>query len=216
MGKISVYLINIIKRKGESELRKNKKDVVEEVQKKEIKCFVLTDNIKPTMLEYLRSCGLNVEKIWSNPEDAIDDMSIIGEEYRLVIIETGTGEFSTISCRDRLVEVIEVATINNSVSIFYTDGALRSSCRLNTSIQHKMVSWSKYKSTIECIASVLKLGELYVCDSSDDEETRKGWLDEPLSKFVARNSDEDKIKTRREFITASDIAGMNICGEEVS
>lgn len=197
-------------------MRKSKEDVVEEAPKKEIRCFVLTDNIKPTMLGYFRSCGLSVEKIWNNPEDAIDDMSIIGDEYRLVIIETGTGEFSTISCRDRLVEVIEVATINNRVSVFYTDGALRSSCRLNTSIQHRMISWNKYKSTIECIASVLKLGELYVCNDTDSEDVKRAWLDEPLSKFVARNSDEGKIKIRREFITASDIADMNICGEEVN
>lgn len=187
-------------------MRRSKKKV-DETPKIPIRCFVLTDCDKPNTLKYLRSCGLAVSKLWNTPEEAIDYLSIMDSEYRLVIIETGTGEFSTVASREKIMEVLEVATVSSKASVFYTDVAIRSSSRLSKRVNSKQIEWKKYRSTIESVASVFNNEEVYIEDYTECESMKhKEWLQEPMHKFVTC----DVVNVNKyKFMTIADLRETN-------
>ena len=89
------------------------------------------------------------------------------EPFKLVIVDTGTGRFSSMGSRKELVDAISLC--EDSIDIFYTDTAIKSELDNYEALSHKNIQWKTYKSTADILAHLLSLheSEKYVYDEDD-------------------------------------------------
>ena len=74
----------------------------------------------------MRESGLNVSRIFKNIADARDELIMQTEPYRLVVVETGLGRFTSTSQRKEIIDLLGICTDEDSrASVFYTDSVLK-------------------------------------------------------------------------------------------
>ena len=132
----------------------------------EVALVILTDRQVPNMYESFRDRGVEVYKIYSNIEDIKLGLLMQSGTCRVVVIETGLGEFTTVKMRDELVDLIGMCDGKEKrLTVFYTDSMIKTD---SSGISPNNTTWEHYKSMSACIDRLLKYKERYASDDTRD------------------------------------------------
>lgn len=133
--------------------------------------FIISDKVFSGMLGYFRHYGSKVSKIFSNIEEAKNELMMQVDPCKIVVIDSGTGRFTGMSARNQLLELMSLSDNENRVAIFYTDSVIREEARNHSDIQEKDITWHNFKNMAGVLAVLLQnlKKENYVYDSPDSD-----------------------------------------------
>ncbi len=143
-----------------------------EEKEKDYVLYIIIDRKNPELLKYLRQLGINVSKIFTSIPDAKDSLLMQVEPSKIVIVDTGTGRFSTMSQRKEILDLMGIADEDAMISVYQTDSVLKSEVKYMESLDNKDIHWHKYRSTADVAAHLLqnKGRENYIFDKEDMDE----------------------------------------------
>ena len=180
------------KKKKEKKAKTDKKKAAKESENAEEKpvetvedvvLYIITDRHLPNMLQYYRERGVNVSNIFDNIEDARSALILNIEKSRLVILDTGMGQFSNMGTRRQIIDLIGISDEENRISVYYTDSVIKSEVEYSDEVMGREISWHKYKSTADVVAHILKhKNEHYVLDfnaDKDGSDSKPVYMDRP-------------------------------------
>lgn len=124
--------------------------------KKDYVLYMIIDKPIDGMLQYFRSYGLNVSKIFGNIADARNALMMQVNPARIVIVDTGNGSFNSMSARKQVIDIMGLGDDENKITIFYSDTNLKSEIEASKEIQKKALTWYKYKTTAHLLACMLQ------------------------------------------------------------
>lgn len=180
------------KKKKEKKAKADKKKTAKESENAEEKpveqvedvvLYIITDRHLPNMLQYYRERGVNVSNIFDNIEDARSALILNIEKSRLVILDTGMGQFSNMGTRRQIIDLIGISDEENRISVYYTESVIKSEVEYSDEVMGREISWHKYRSTADVIAHILKhKNEHYVLDfnaDKDGSDSKPVYMDRP-------------------------------------
>lgn len=180
------------KKKKEKKAKADKKKTAKESENAEEKpveqvedvvLYIITDRHLPNMLQYYRERGVNVSNIFDSIEDARSALILNIEKSRLVILDTGMGQFSNMGTRRQIIDLIGISDEENRISVYYTDSVIKSEVEYSDEVMGREISWHKYRSTADVIAHILKhKNEHYVLDfnaDKDGSDSKPVYMDRP-------------------------------------
>lgn len=180
------------KKKKEKKAKADKKKTAKESENAEEKpveqvedvvLYIITDRHLPNMLQYYRERGVNVSNIFDSIEDARSALILNIEKSRLVILDTGMGQFSNMGTRRQIIDLIGISDGENRISVYYTDSVIKSEVEYSDEVMGREISWHKYRSTADVIAHILKhKNEHYVLDfnaDKDGSDSKPVYMDRP-------------------------------------
>ena len=180
------------KKKKEKKAKADKKKTAKESENAEEKpveqvedvvLYIITDRHLPNMLQYYRERGVNVSNIFDSIEDARSALILNIEKSRLVILDTGMGQFSNMGTRRQIIDLIGISDEENRISVYYTDSVIKSEVEYSDEVMGREISWHKYRSTADVIAHILKhTNEHYVLDfnaDKDGSDSKPVYMDRP-------------------------------------
>lgn len=127
----------------------------------EIELIVVADNLNNKFKQYMNEVGVYANEVYDKLEMARDSMLLQMGRYRIVVIESGKGSFTSIAARGELIDMVGMADEEAMISIFYTDEALRSEGRHRLGQKYKSINWHKYSTTADTCNEIYKLHERY-------------------------------------------------------
>lgn len=131
-------------------------EFTKDTNKKDYVLYMIIDKPIDGMLQYFRSYGLNVSKIFSNIADARNALMMQVNPARIVIVDTGNGSFNSMSARKQVIDIMGLGDDENKITIFYSDTNLKSEIEASKEIQKKALTWYKYKTTAHLLACMLQ------------------------------------------------------------
>lgn len=145
--------------------------------------YLIADKTYPGMLSYFRHYGSKVTKIFNNIKEAKDSLIMQIEPCKIVVIDSGTGKFTSMSARKSLMELLSISDDDNRIAIFYTDSVIMSEAKNTAVVEDKDITWHKYRTTADVLATLLQnlKKENYIYDIKDHEDVDKS---ERLLKFT--------------------------------
>jgi hypothetical protein len=180
------------KKKKEKKAKANKKKTAKESENAEEKpveqvedvvLYIITDRHLPNMIQYYRERGVNVSNIFDSIEDARSALILNIEKSRLVILDTGMGQFSNMGTRRQIIDLIGISDEENRISVYYTDSVIKSEVEYSDEVMGREISWHKYRSTADVIAHILKhKNEHYVLNfnaDKDGSDSKPVYMDRP-------------------------------------
>lgn len=180
------------KKKKEKKAKADKKKTAKESENAEEKpveqvedvvLYIITDRHLPNMLQYYRERGVNVSNIFDSIEDARSALILNIEKSRLVILDTGMGQFSNMGTRRQIIDLIGISDEENRISVYYTDSVIKSEVEYSDEVTGRKISWHKYRSTADVVAHILKhKNEHYVLDfnaDKDGSDSKPVYMDRP-------------------------------------
>lgn len=169
------------KKKTAKESENAEEKPVEQVE--DVVLYIITDRHLPNMLQYYRERGVNVSNIFDSIEDARSALILNIEKSRLVILDTGMGQFSNMGTRRQIIDLIGISDEENRISVYYTDSVIKSEVEYSDEVMGREISWHKYRSTADVIAHILKhTNEHYVLDfnaDKDGSDSKPVYMDRP-------------------------------------
>lgn len=169
------------KKKTAKESENAEEKPVEQVE--DVVLYIITDRHLPNMLQYYRERGVNVSNIFDSIEDARSALILNIEKSRLVILDTGMGQFSNMGTRRQIIDLIGISDEENRISVYYTDSVIKSEVEYSDEVMGREISWHKYRSTADVIAHILKhKNEHYVLDfnaDKDGSDSKPVYMDRP-------------------------------------
>lgn len=169
------------KKKTAKESENAEEKPVEQVE--DVVLYIITDRHLPNMLQYYRERGVNVSNIFDSIEDARSALILNIEKSRLVILDTGMGQFSNMGTRRQIIDLIGISDEENRISVYYTDSVIKSEVEYSDEVMGREISWHKYKSTADVVAHILKhKNEHYVLDfnaDKDGSDSKPVYMDRP-------------------------------------
>lgn len=169
------------KKKTAKESENAEEKPVEQVE--DVVLYIITDRHLPNMLQYYRERGVNVSNIFDSIEDARSALILNIEKSRLVILDTGMGQFSNMGTRRQIIDLIGISDEENRISVYYTDSVIKSEVEYSDEVMGREISWHKYRSTADIIAHILKhKNEHYVLDfnaDKDGSDSKPVYMDRP-------------------------------------
>lgn len=139
----------------------------DENEVKDLVLYIIADKCNPGMLEYFRSYGANVSKIFTNIEEARDTLLIQVVQSRLVVLDTGTGRFTNMGTRKALIDLLGICDEDTRISVFYTDSVIKEEVSNAEEVEDKLITWHTYRSTADVLANILQNSkkENYIFDN---------------------------------------------------
>ena len=135
---------------------------------KDTRLYVLSDRAINFELEYYRQCGLNVVSVFHRVEDVLAIMMFEMRDIRVVIMDSGKGEFTSSAGRDELIDVLGSAGENVKFTVFFTDSAVKEEAKRKLGEIYKSISWVKFNTTQIAIATILSgYNENYILDDNE-------------------------------------------------
>lgn len=125
--------------------------------KKNYVMYMIVDKQIDGMLDYFRSYGVQVSRIFNNVGMARDTMLMQIDPSLLVVIDTGSGKFVNMSVRKELIDLLGMSDDENKAIIFYSDTNLKYDIEYAKEVNGKDIKWMKYKSTVGVLAELLQL-----------------------------------------------------------
>ena len=176
--------------------------------KKDYVLYMIIDKPVDGMLQYFRSYGLNVSKIFSHIDDARNALMMQVNPARIVIVDTGNGSFNSMSARKQVIDVIGLGDDENKVTIFYSDTNLKYEIEASKEIQKKALTWYKYKTTAHLLACMLQSKDCnYISDGGySDASPIVSSLDETLWKNI--NFKDAEEHSLLPMINSSDVSKL--------
>lgn len=133
----------------------------EDIGEDEIELIVVADNLNNKFKQYMNDVVVYANEVYDKLEMARDSMLLQMGRYRIVVIESGKGSFTSIAARGELIDMVGMADEEAMISIFYTDEALRSEGRHRLGQKYKSIDWHKYSTTADACNEIYKLHERY-------------------------------------------------------
>lgn len=161
------------------ELEAQQYDEIKAETDKELILYILTDRHTSNMVNYLRSNGVQVSKIFNNIKEAGDQLMFEMNPCRLVVVDTGLGKFTGVASRKEVIDVLSMVDEDHFMTVFYTDKFLKNEVRDSVEVDYKEITWYKYKSTADLAARLLLSKEKFIL--SDDIEDENESTDDILS-----------------------------------
>lgn len=118
--------------------------------------YMIVDKPIDGMLQYFRNYGLNVSRIFSSIKEARDVVLMQVIKSKMVVIDTGTGRFTSMASRNELTDLLGIGDDDNSTIVFYSDSVIKTEVEYSKELENKQVNWVKYKSTAQVLAYLLK------------------------------------------------------------
>lgn len=145
--------------------------------------YIVADKVSMGELSYFRHYGLKVTKIFTDIREATDELLIQIEPCKIIIIDSGTGRFTSTSSRKLIMELLSISDVSNKIEVFYTDSVLKSEANNTDGVDTKDITWVKYKNRAGVVAKLLQESKIenYVYDIKDEEEINKS---EDILKFT--------------------------------
>lgn len=128
----------------------------------ELALYILTERHIPDLAEKAAKCGLYMNGIFNNIEEAKVAMLIETRPSRLVIVESGLGKFTRTTTRQELVDLIGLCDVDKKVAVFYTNSLIKSEVQRVLTRRQGSISWYPYKGTMDVLEKLLELGERYI------------------------------------------------------
>lgn len=134
--------------------------------------YIIIDKELPGLLSYFRYFGLNVSRVFTSIEAGRDNLITQMDPSRAIIIDTGTGRFTSMVTRRELLDLLGICSNDSRLTVFYTDKVIMSEVDDSLEIDKKKISWMHYRTTAEVVAYCLSLKkyENYIFDQSPDSE----------------------------------------------
>ena len=129
--------------------------------------YVIIDKPIDGMLDYFRNAGLNVSRIFSSIKEARDTVLMQIMKSKMIVVDTGTGQFTNMTARAELIDLLGIGDDENKVTVFYSDSVIRSEVGYSREVEDKQIEWVKYQSTAQVVAYMLstKKDDNYIKDS---------------------------------------------------
>ena len=118
--------------------------------------YLIMDKPIDGMLNYFRSFGVNVSRIFGSISEARDTLLMQVDPIKIVVVDSGTGRFSSISARKELIDLMGISEEENKTTVFYCDSNLKSDVQYSKEVEDKTIEWIKYKSTASVLAHLLQ------------------------------------------------------------
>lgn len=169
---------------------------------KERVLYLILDKHIDGALNFFRSYGVNVSRIFNDIKSAKAQILMQVEPTEIVIIDSGTGEFTSTAARKEIIDLIGLCDEENKAEIFYCDDLLKSEIQYNEVLKKSKVSvsWEKYKSLAMVLVYLLyeKKHTNFIKDSSygktsDIHTDLKATLQKNTDEVVDSNESPDTI-----------------------
>lgn len=148
-------------------------------ERKDVKLYIVTDRPKHGLINYFMECGINVSNVFTSIVDARNEILMqLSDHTRIVILDTGTGKFTSTKMRQELIDLIGICDVTNKVTVFYTDSVLKVDTLKVLKDSAVGIDWFEYKNTLSVILQLLSYNENYVADADIDNNDREMGLDE--------------------------------------
>ena len=163
-----------------AEITAEPEEVAEE-PKPDMILYLIIDKPVHGILKYFRESGLKVSNMFDNIKDAKDAVLMQSEPTRIVVVDTGTGKFTTTTMREELIDMLGISDEQNRTTVFYTDSVLKIDTNRALGRSGKNIDWAVYKSTSIVAAVLLSYNENYIYDMEDSDEIQSA--DESILDF---------------------------------
>ena len=184
--------------------RKSKEEQLKELEKTAL--YILMDNPKMGFVQYMKEQGIEITNIFYNILEASYAFMVEDRRARIVIIDTGMGQFNKVSNRDEIISLLGMCTDGKNGVVFYSDSSLK------TSVTKSMprIPVYKYVSTLEIINTLRSFNEDYCYSGTDldSEDTVTGGLLQYKGKEIEKFNNENNVTLK-----ATSLLG-NIVGNE--
>ena len=165
MFKMIGKLLRNKRNKNEEADENTDKNITEET-KHSCKLIILYDTKKDGVLDYLKTKGICASSLCYNIEEAKIKLLTEYGRSRLVVVETGTGNFTSAKSKAELLDLIGMCgDEKRKITVFCTK--LEKSKKKN-----KCADWVDYECTVELVKKLLTYNENY--DDSCDLTTNSG------------------------------------------
>lgn len=187
-------------------------EIDESVPKRDMILYVITDRPFNGLINYMRESGLNVSQVFGNIADARNELLLQTEPYRLVIIDTGLGRFTTTNQRKELIDMLAMCNDeDNRASVFYTDSVLKIDSTREIG-KTKSITWDKYKNTAFTTFRLLKIHENFVFSDEVDKDVPITMED--VKDYIGLTSREQLAKVMQVSITPELVLQNIVMGTE--
>ena len=132
------------------------KDNNNSLKKNQYYIYAIIDKDIDGLTQYFRDYGINLSKVFTNIESARNTLIMQTEPTKLIIIDTGSGKFASMSARRSLVDLIGIEDENSDIIVFYSDTVLKNEVSYSTDISEKNIKWVKFKSNPQVLATILQ------------------------------------------------------------
>ncbi len=173
--------------------------------------YIISDKKALGILDYFRNFGISVSKVFTDIDTAKSALLMQVEPTRIVVMDTGTGKFTSMGTRRKLVDLLGISDESNKISVFYTDSVIKSEADSSLELEDKAIQWYKYRSTADVLAHLLQYSrkENYVYDMDKQEDT----VETDILNFKGLNMETGKkINIGEPIITPAEIA-INVDSE---
>lgn len=143
---------------------------IEDVKKPDMVLYVIIDKAEYGILNYFRESGLKVSSVFNDIKSAKSAVLMQSEPTRIVVIDTGTGKFTTTTMRSELIDMLGISDEQNKTTVFYSDSVIKIDTSRALGKSSKTIDWIPFKSTTVSVATILQYRENYVYDMEDADE----------------------------------------------
>lgn len=181
--------------------------------------YIVIDRCSPDLINYFRELGINVTRIYTDIDIANSDLMMQSEPIKLVIVDTGSGRFSAMGTRKKIVDLLESASMDDDtdsmkISVYYTDTVIKSSLEYSDSNMITNIHWHKYKSTSDIAANLLinikkKVDNYIIDDYSRQEEVK---VDSSILDFTGLSTTDKQKRT----VDEADIGNATFTPEDIT
>lgn len=144
-----------------------KKKTVEEEPPKEVVLYVLIEEVKMGIVDYFKNNGIEIKILTKDIDEARMALILSEENSRIVIVETGIGEFSLPEAKTDIADLLGVCeedkkdfTIIYSTTSFKTDVLKMSNVKNGDCI--------RYENTVTILNKLKEYNEIYTTPGAKD------------------------------------------------
>ena len=132
--------------------------------------YIVVDKVVFGLINYFRENGVKVSNLFSDVTEAKNMILMQGLPTRIVVIDTGSGRFTSTVMRNEIIDMLGMADEQNKTTVFYSDSVLKMVAARELGKLSKTIDWIQYKSTAIVAATILQYNEKYIYDYEDEND----------------------------------------------
>lgn len=182
-------------------------DQTDDSPAEEMLLYIIVDKAKSGMYEYLRGLGICVSEIFTDIKSARGRLFTISDPVRIVVVDSGTGQFIAPTIRKDLIDMMGLADEDTKFTVFYTDSILKSDTTDTLGKSAKDIEWIKYNGTVSMAANIMSHNEKYVYSDSVDDTIQN--VSRDILNYVGEQNEDIKLEEQnRQFLNSKELLEM--------